>query len=99
MHKHVEWDAPGGASVDSHYSKDEQHRVEPQPGMMLTAQHHGTTARIKVEAYKDGVSIGKIAALIGGDGERHESIGELNVGDMVRVPDDKRAFQTSTAPE
>lgn len=94
MHKHIEWDTPGGASVDAHYAKDEQHRVTPQPGMMLTARYHGATARVQVEAYKDGVSIGKVAALIDDNGERHDSHGELNVGDMVRLPDDKRAFQS-----
>lgn len=94
MHKHIEWDTPGGASVDAHYAKDEQHRVTPQPGMMLTARFHGATARVQVEAYKDGVSIGKVAALIDDDGKRHDSHGELNVGDMVRLPDDKRAFQS-----
>lgn len=93
MHKHVEWDSPGDASVDNHYAKDEQHRVTPQPGMILTARYHGATVRIQVEAYKDGVSIGKVAALIDDDGERHDSHGILNVGDMVRLPDDKRAFQ------
>ncbi|WP_110670766.1 hypothetical protein [Salinicola halophilus] len=94
MHKHIEWDTPGGESVDSHYAKDPQHRVEPHPGMILTAQYKGATARIKVEAYVDGVSIGKVAALIDDMGERHDSHAGLDVGDMVRLPDDKRAFQS-----
>ncbi|MGM8851833.1 hypothetical protein ACUN9V_16400 [Salinicola sp. V024] len=99
MHKHVEWDTPGGASVDAHYAKDEQHRATPQPGTMLTARYHGSTVRVKVEAYKDGVSIGKVAALVGDDGDRHDTHGELSVGDMVRLPDDKRAFQASAADD
>lgn len=99
MHKHVEWDTPGGASVDAHYAKDEQHRVTPQPGMMLTARYHGSTVRVQVEAYKDGVSIGKVAALIGDDGKRYDDLGDLNVGDMVRLPDDKRAFQAAAADD
>ncbi|WP_251976254.1 hypothetical protein [Salinicola avicenniae] len=96
MHKHIEWDSPGSDSVDAHFAKDEQHRVTPQPGMILTGHYHGATVRVQVEAYKEGTSIGKVAALIGDDGKRHDNFGDLSLGDMVRLPDDKRAFQ---APE
>lgn len=94
MHKHVEWDTPGDTSVSAHYAKDPNDYGEPHPGSILTGRYRGATVRIRVEAYRDATSIGEVVALVDpSSGERMKSLGELNLGDMVRLPDDKRAFQ------
>ncbi|MBZ9567089.1 hypothetical protein [Modicisalibacter tunisiensis] len=99
MHKHIEWDSPGAGSVSAHYAKDPNDYGEPHPGSILTGRYRGVSVRVRVEAYRDATSIGEVVALIDPDsGERMKSLGELNLGDMVRLPDDKRAFQPA-APD
>lgn len=94
MHKHVEWDAPGRDSVIDHYAQSPNTNPEPGPGDILSTRYKGKVVRIKVQAYVDGTSIGDVAALIDPQsGERLKALGELTVGDTVRVPDDKRAFE------
>ncbi|WP_136065494.1 hypothetical protein [Modicisalibacter radicis] len=98
MHKHVDWDAPGAGSVASHYAKDPNEYGEPHPGSIVTARYQGASVRIRVEAYRDATSIGEVVALIdAASGERVDSLGKLSLGDTVRLPDDKRAFQASAA--
>ncbi|NWO09709.1 hypothetical protein HLV40_04760 [Chromohalobacter salexigens] len=101
MHKHIDWDAPGNASVTRHYASDKQHEVQPHPGMMLSARYQGMVVRVEVEAYRedDALSIGKVAALIDTQGKRHQSHSDLSVGDYVRLPDDKRALEPTIEDE
>lgn len=98
MHKHIDWDTPGTHSVSSHYAKDPNPRGEPHAGTILTARYQGATVRVRVEAYldEDDTSIGEVVALIDPvSGERLQSFGKLALGDMVRLPDDKRAFEAA----
>lgn len=98
MHTHVDWDNPGSGSVASHYAKDPNEYGEPHPGSIVTARYQGASVRIRVEAYRDATSIGEVVALIdAASGERMNALGDLSLGDTVRLPDDKRAFQASAA--
>ncbi|MGQ7262461.1 hypothetical protein [Vreelandella sp. V005] len=96
MHQHVEWDEPGNASVAEYFKNDPDHQA-PDPGDIISARYQGAMVRIKVEAYRedDAVSIGEVAAIIDANGSRHKTHGELEVGHIVRVPDDKRAMETA----
>tara|TARA_R110000751_G_scaffold118172_3_gene218535 strand:+ start:277 stop:579 length:303 start_codon:yes stop_codon:yes gene_type:complete len=95
MHQHIEWDEPGSASVAEYFKNDPNHKA-PDPGDIISARFQGVIVRIKVEAYRedDAVSIGEVAAIIDANGGRHKTHGELEVGHIVRVPDDKRAMET-----
>ncbi|TFH87789.1 hypothetical protein EQG41_06850 [Billgrantia azerbaijanica] len=94
MHRHVEWDAPGAASVLHYYEHDPASYPEPRPGSILSARYRGRVVRMRVEAYVDGTSIGKVVAVIDPDtGERRSGIDQLQLGDMVRLPDEWRAFE------
>ncbi|MCG7599966.1 hypothetical protein MHM84_09210 [Halomonas sp. McH1-25] len=99
MHKHVEWDTPGTQSVQSYYAKDPNDYVEPHPGSIVSGRYRGANVRVRVEAYRDATSIGEVVALIDNSGERLKQLGDLSLGDIVRLPDDKRAFETSSADE
>ncbi|AIA74684.1 hypothetical protein J4377_01295 [Halomonas sp. XH26] len=94
MHQHIEWDEPGSASVVEFFKNDPDH-TPPYPGAMLSARYLGRIVRVKVEAYReeDAVSIGSVAAILDRHGQHHESHHKLNVGDIVRLPDDKRAME------
>lgn len=94
MHKHIEWDDPGTQSVKTHYDKDPNASAEPVAGAILSARYRGRIVRVRVQTYRDETSIGDVAALIDpASGERLESFGKLSLGDTVRLPDDKRAFE------
>lgn len=93
MHTHIEWDAPGAHGVEAHYANDSAGYGEPRPGTIISGRYQGNNVRVKVEAYKEGVSIGAVAAIIDDKGERIKHHGKLNLGDIVRLPDDKRAFE------
>lgn len=96
MHRHIDWDVPGTQSVSSHYAKEPNPYGKPHAGTILTALYQGTTVRIRVEAYldDDNTSIGEVVALVDPvSGERMKSLGKLALGDLVRLPDDKRAFE------
>ncbi|GEK47768.1 hypothetical protein PRZ61_13800 [Halomonas pacifica] len=94
MHKHVDWDEPGADSVLAHYAKDPNHRAEPASGDILSARLDGLVVRVRVEAHVEATSIGEVVALIDpASGERKKSHGKLALGDTVRLPDDKRAFE------
>ena len=98
MHRHIDWETPGAQSVSSHYAKDPNPYGKPHAGTILTARYQGATARIKVEAYLDDdhTSIGEVVALIDPiSGERMKRLGKLALGDLVRLPDDKRAFESA----
>nr|WP_298410960.1 hypothetical protein [uncultured Halomonas sp.] len=99
MHTHIEWDDPGVHGVEAHYAKDPNNSSEPHPGTIVSGRYQGMNVRVKVEAYKDKVSIGEVAALIDAKGERVKQHGKLSLGDIVRLPDDKRAFESAPAPE
>jgi len=90
MHKNIEWDAPGNDSVTDQFNTD-----TPYPGAILSAHYRSCNVRVKVEAYieDDAVSIGTVVALIDAHGKRHEQFHELALGDMVRLPDDKRSIE------
>ncbi|BCB60705.1 MULTISPECIES: hypothetical protein [Halomonadaceae] len=94
MHQHVEWDEPGSASVAAFFKNDPDH-TPPYPGAILSARYQGRIVRVKVEAYReeDAVSIGSVAAILDQHGHRFQSHKKLNIGDMVRLPDDKRAME------
>ncbi|AQU84742.1 MAG: hypothetical protein JJT87_10100 [Halomonas sp.] len=94
MHKHIEWDDPGSASVMEYFKNDPDH-MPPYPGAMLSARYQGRIVRVKVEAYRedDAVSIGSVAAILDRHGRHHDAHLKLTVGDIVRLPDDKRAME------
>ncbi len=98
MHKHIEWDAPGTQSVKTYYDQHPEGYSEPHPGTIVSGRYGGMNVRVKVEAYKDHVSIGKVAAIIATNGERLKHHDKLDVGDMVRLSDDQRAFEAVTDP-
>jgi len=97
MHRHVEWDAPGAASVLRYYEHDPASYPEPRPGAILSARYRGRVVRVRVAAYVEGTSIGEVVAVIDPDsGERRSGIAELQLGDTVRLPDEWRAFEPSS---
>lgn len=94
MHKHVEWDEPGAASVMRHFEQDPAGHSDPGPGDILSARHQGAVVRVKVAAYVEGTSIGDVVAIIATDnGRRLKSHGKLALGDTVRLPDACRALE------
>ncbi len=94
MHQHIEWDDPGSASVAEHFKHDPDH-MPPYPGAIISARYQGRIVRVKVEAYRDAdaVSIGSVAAILDHHGHHHETHFKLSLGDIVRLPDDKRAME------
>nr|WP_298057118.1 hypothetical protein [uncultured Halomonas sp.] len=96
MHQHIEWDDPGSASVMQHFKNDPNHYGQPDPGDIISARYQGAMVRVKVDAYRenDAVSIGEVVAIIDTQGGRHKSHHKLEVGHIVRLPDDKRALET-----
>jgi hypothetical protein len=100
MHQHIEWDNPGSASVAEYFKNDPDHTA-PDPGDIISARYQGAMVRVKVEAYRedDAVSIGEVAAIIDTHGVRHQRHEKLEIGHIVRVPDDKRAMETPPEEE
>lgn len=94
MHQHIEWDEPGSASVAEYFKNDPDHTA-PYPGAILSARYQGRIVRVKVEAYReeDAVSIGSVAAILDQHGHRYKSHQKINIGDIVRLPDNKRALE------
>ena len=101
MHQHIEWDDPGSASVMEYFKKDPNHYGQPGPGDILSARYQHATVRVKVQAYRedDAVSIGEVVAIIDVKGSRHKSYQKLDVGHIVRLPDDKRALEAPPKEE
>ncbi|MEQ6917695.1 hypothetical protein [Halomonas aquatica] len=94
MHKHVEWDDPGAESVLSYYADHPDDYRPPQPGSILSALYREFTVRVKVEARVEDTNIGEVVALIANDnGRRKQSVGDLSLGDTVRLPDAYRALE------
>lgn len=98
MHKHIEWDTPGTQSVKAYYDQHPESYSEPHPGTIVSGRYEDVNVRVKVEAYKDHVSIGTVAAIITTKGERLKHYDKLDVGDTVRLPDDQRAFEAVKDP-
>lgn len=101
MHHHIEWDDPGSASVIEHFKKDPHHHGQPGPGDILSARYRLAIVRVKVQAYReeDAVSIGEVVAIINAQGERQKSYQTLEIGHIVRLPDDKRALESPPKEE
>ncbi|TVP50046.1 MAG: hypothetical protein EA345_05810 [Halomonas sp.] len=101
MHQHIEWDDPGSASVMQLFKKDHHYHPTPGPGDILSARYKLANVRVKVAAYieKDAVSIGEVVAIIDVHGRRHNSHHKLELGSMVRLPDDKRALEAHQEKE
>lgn len=97
MHRHIEWDEPGSASVARLYANDPNADPTPHTGDIISAQYQGCAVRINVRSYRedDTVSIGDVVAIINAQGQRIDSRGKLHKGDTVRLPDDKRAMEPS----
>lgn len=95
MHKHIDWDEPGNASVSKLFSNDHHAHAKIGHGDILSARYEGIVVRVEVEVYREEekVSIGNVVALIDGHGQRLKGHGKLVLGDTVRLPDDKRAFE------
>lgn len=92
--KHIDWDAPGNASVSDYYAKDPNLDALPREGSVLSARLDGLVVRITVDAYMDGTSYGKVAAITDPEtGKRLEHHGELRIGDSVTLNDAQRAFE------
>jgi hypothetical protein len=99
-HKHVNWDDPGAHSVLAFFKHHPDDYREPARGSVLSARYSGHVVRVKVAAYVDNTSIGDVAAIITPTtGERVSSVGDLRLGDTVRLPDDKRAMETPPEEE
>lgn len=100
MHKHIDWDDPGTAGVKTHYAKDPNDYGTPREGAILSARYQGAVVRIRTQAYKENTSIGEVVALIDpASGERLQRHGTLTLGDIVRLPDDRRAFEPKAQDE
>ncbi|SER98357.1 hypothetical protein SAMN04487958_105110 [Vreelandella subterranea] len=97
MHRHIEWDEPGSASVTRLYARDPNANPTPQTGDIISARYQGCSVRVDVRSYRedDAVSIGDVVAIINAQGQRLDSRGKLQKGDTVRLPDDKRAMEPS----
>ncbi|MBB3190450.1 hypothetical protein [Halomonas cerina] len=94
MHKHVDWDDPGAESVLRYYADRPEDCPEPHQGSIISARWRGFTVRVRVEARVDDTSIGEVVALIADDnGRRKQSVGDLALGDTVRLPDTSRAME------
>ncbi|MCK2185222.1 hypothetical protein [Halomonas getboli] len=94
MHKHVEWDDPGSASVERYYKDHPQDYPEPHEGSIISARFRGFSVRVRVDARVEDTSIGEVVALIAADnGRREQSVGDLALGDTVRLPDALRAME------
>ncbi|MFD2666674.1 hypothetical protein [Halomonas halophila] len=94
MHKHVEWDDPGSASVLRYYQDHPQDYPEPHEGSIISAHFRGFTVRVRVDAHVEDTSIGEVVALIADDnGRREQHVGDLALGDTVRLPDALRALE------
>lgn len=92
--KPVQWDHPGRASVQDYYAGDPNHNAASTRGSILSARFHGMIVRVAVDLHQDGVSYGKVAAIIDPDGgKRQSSFDGLAVGDRVSLPDHLRAFE------
>ena len=92
--KHVDWDAPGRASVMAHYANDPKNKAAVSPGSVLSARYRGMVVRVTLDMHEDDTSYGRVAAIINPKGgERVEHYEDLKVGDQVRLPDNKRAFE------
>lgn len=101
MHQHIEWDDPGSASVMELFKKDHHYHPKPGRGDILSARYKLANVRIKVEAYReeDAVSIGEVVAIIDAHGRRHKNHHKLELGSLVRLPDDKRALEAHQEEE
>lgn len=94
MHKHVEWDDPGAEGVLRFYADHPDDCPIPHPGSILSARYRRFTVRVRVEARVEETSIGEVVALIANDnGRRKQSVGDLALGDTVRLPDACRAME------
>ncbi|PRY64469.1 hypothetical protein B0H98_105130 [Vreelandella songnenensis] len=95
MHRHIEWDDPGSASVSKLFANDHHGHAQIGDGDILSARYQGKIVRVEVEAYReeDAVSIAKVVAILDTKGNRLKGMDNLNLGDIVRLPDDKRAFE------
>ncbi|WP_445156625.1 hypothetical protein [Halomonas sp. E14] len=94
MHRHVEWDDPGSDSVMRHFEQQPGSASPPGRGDILSARYQGKVVRVRVEAYVNDTSIGDVVAIIEPDsGTRRRQLGKLCLGDTVRLPDDRRAFE------
>ncbi|MDN3525389.1 hypothetical protein QWY79_08910 [Halomonas sabkhae] len=95
MHKHIEWDQPGDKSVLRYFADHPDDFPEPHVGSIISGLYKGATVRVRVEArLDDGTNIGDVVALIASaDGKRQQSLGDLSVGDTVRLPDSARALE------
>lgn len=95
MHRHIEWDDPGSASVSKLFTNDHHDHAKIGTGDILSARYQGKIVRVEVEAYReeDAVSIAKVVAILDSQGHRLKGLENLNLGDLVRLPDDKRAFE------
>lgn len=95
MHRHIEWDDPGSASVSKLFANDHHGHSRIGTGDILSARYQGKIVRVEVEAYReeDAVSIAKVVAILDSKGQRVKGMDKLAIGDLVRLPDDKRAFE------
>lgn len=95
MHRHIEWDEPGSASVSKLFSNDHHAHAKIGTGDILSGRFKGKTVRVEVEAYReeDATSIAKVVAILDSHGQHLKGLDQLAIGDIVRLPDDKRAFE------
>ncbi|MFM9270207.1 hypothetical protein ACJ7V3_08080 [Halomonas elongata] len=94
MHKHIDWDDPGANGVLRFYADRPDDTPEPHVGSIITGLYRGTTVRVRVEARVEDTSIGDVVALIAPDnGRRQQSVGDLELGDTVRLADTDRAME------
>ena len=100
MHKHVEWDDPGADSVQRYFADKPDEYPTAHVGSIIAGRYHVYSVRVRVEARVDDdtASIGDVVALISvRTGERTKNIGDLSIGDTVRLGDDHRALAPHTS--
>ncbi|MDL4860905.1 hypothetical protein NPJ88_001010 [Halomonas elongata] len=94
MHKHIDWDDPGVQGVLRFYADHPDDMPEPHVGSIITGLYRGSSVRVRVEARVEDTSIGDVVALIAPDnGRRQQSVGDLELGDTVRLADTDRAME------
>lgn len=91
--RQIEWDAPDNASVKEHYEELYFLKEAPKIGSVITARYKKANVRLQVTARPDDKTSEARVLTITPDGDttKPEYQG-LKKGDMVIVPDVKRAF-------
>ncbi|WP_027349857.1 hypothetical protein [Halotalea alkalilenta] len=89
----IDWEEPGKQGVDDFYAGTQVAHPTPKAGDVVSARYRDMAVRVEVERHADGVSHGRVVAILDAKEKRHQSSGGLAVGDAVSLPDRYRAFE------